>query len=55
MRNNIVFRGERVNIISLVDQIIYISWFWFIGRVESNANLVFSEWCNNHLYCFQCI
>jgi hypothetical protein len=26
-RNNIVFRGDDVNIVSLVDQIIYIAWF----------------------------
>jgi hypothetical protein len=31
-RNNIVFRGEFVNTSSLVDQIIYIAWFWLISR-----------------------
>jgi hypothetical protein len=33
-RNNIVFRGESMNISSLVEQIIYIAWFWYIGRGE---------------------
>jgi hypothetical protein len=54
-RNNIFFRGDCVNITSLVDQIIYISWLWFIGRSGNNFNLVFSDWCNNPLDCFQCI
>jgi hypothetical protein len=31
MCNNILFRGAIANDSSLVNQIIYISWFWFIG------------------------
>jgi hypothetical protein len=50
-RNNIIFRGDFVNVQSLVDQIIYISWFWFISRVGTNVNFVFSDWCNNPLKC----
>ncbi|CAJ2644735.1 unnamed protein product [Trifolium pratense] len=52
-RNNIIFRGDCVNISSLVEQIVYFSWFWFIGRTWNNVNLVFSEWRNNPLDCFQ--
>jgi hypothetical protein len=50
-RNNIIFRGDFVNVQSLVDQIVYISWFWFISRVGTNVNFVFSDWCNNPLKC----
>jgi hypothetical protein len=27
----------------LVDQIIYMSWFWFINRLRININLTFSR------------
>jgi hypothetical protein len=54
-RNNILFRGVDVNVPSLVDQITYNSWFWFISRVGNNANLAFSVWCINPLNCFQSI
>jgi hypothetical protein len=37
----------------IVDQIIYISWFWFIGRVRNTSHLIFFDWCNNSLGCFQ--
>jgi hypothetical protein len=30
----VMFRGESMNISSLVEQIIYIAWFWYIGRGE---------------------
>jgi hypothetical protein len=46
-RNNILFIGECVNFSSLVNQIIYICWLWFIGRLRSNTNLSFFYWCNN--------
>jgi hypothetical protein len=46
-RNNIIFRGDHVNISSLVDQIKYMSWFWFSDRVKNNVDVVFSDWCNN--------
>jgi hypothetical protein len=52
-RNNIIFRGDHVNISSLVDQIKYMSWFWFSGRVRNNVDVVFSDWCNNPLGCLQ--
>jgi hypothetical protein len=42
-RNNIIFRGDFVNVQSLVDQIVYISWFWFISRIGVNVNIVFSD------------
>jgi hypothetical protein len=51
--NNILFRGDFVNVFFLVDQIMYISWFWFISRVRTKASLAFSDWCNNLLKCFQ--
>jgi hypothetical protein len=52
-RNNILFRGEFVNVSSLVDQIIYITWFlfWLIGREGVNVNVAFSNWCVNPLTC----
>jgi hypothetical protein len=37
----ILFRGDCVNASSLVDQIIYIAWFWFIGHSGNTNNLVF--------------
>jgi hypothetical protein len=52
-RNHIVFRGERVNISTLVDQIIYMSWFWFTGRLRSNVDISFDTWCNNPIHCLQ--
>jgi hypothetical protein len=52
-RNNIIFRGENMNVPSLVDQIIYISWLWFISHIETRAILVFSDWCFNPLNCIQ--
>jgi hypothetical protein len=33
IRNNIMFRGVLPNLLILVDQIMDISWFWFIGRI----------------------
>ncbi|CAJ2634610.1 unnamed protein product [Trifolium pratense] len=54
MRNNIIFRGDFVNVSSLVDQIIYIAWFWFIGRSRNIDNVAFIDWCNNPLACFRC-
>jgi hypothetical protein len=53
MRNNIIFRGEVVNISSLVDHIIYFAWFWFIGRSGLNVNVTFFDWCNDPLACIQ--
>jgi hypothetical protein len=35
--NNILFRGETVNISLLVDQIKFMSWFWFTGRACKNV------------------
>jgi hypothetical protein len=52
-RNNIVFRGEFVNTSSLVDQIIYIAWFWLISRGGLSTSVTFSDWCRNPLCCFQ--
>jgi hypothetical protein len=52
-RNNILFRGEFVNVSSVVEQILHIAWFWLIGREMSNANVLFSDWCKNHLDCFR--
>jgi hypothetical protein len=49
--NNILFRRDCVNVSVLVEQIMYISWF--ISRVGINTSLVFSDWCNNSLNCFQ--
>jgi hypothetical protein len=40
--------------ILVVDQIIYMSWFWYSGRVRSNVDFPFSTWCNNPLACFLC-
>ncbi|CAJ2670509.1 unnamed protein product [Trifolium pratense] len=42
-RNNILFRGACIDIDSLTEKIIYFSWYWFIGRLGNNANLVFSN------------
>jgi hypothetical protein len=52
-RNNILFRGDHINIISLVNQIVYIAWLWFIGRLRSNVDFSFVDWCNNPLDCFR--
>jgi hypothetical protein len=52
-RNNIVFREDRVTIDSLVDQIIYMSWFWFSSRLRSNVDISFDSWCINPLDCLQ--
>jgi hypothetical protein len=52
-RNNIVFRGESMNISSLVEQIIYIAWFWYIGRGGNCSNVSFSDWCSSPLDCFR--
>ncbi|XP_045831366.1 uncharacterized protein LOC123922712 [Trifolium pratense] len=50
-RNNIMFRGDVFNLALLVDQIIFISWVWFVGRIELNPSFVFSDWCNDPLAC----
>ncbi|CAJ2643768.1 unnamed protein product [Trifolium pratense] len=50
-RNNIMFRGDVINLQSLINQIIYISWFWFVGRIASKSSLVFSDWCKDPLSC----
>jgi hypothetical protein len=52
MRNYIIFRGDCANVTLLVDQIVYFSWFWFIDRLRSSVDLVFSDWCKNPLDCF---
>ncbi|KAK2391015.1 hypothetical protein QL285_064512 [Trifolium repens] len=54
-RNNIVFREDRITIGSLVDQIIYMSWFWFSGRLRSVVAISFDSWCTNPLNCLQCV
>ncbi|XP_045831669.1 uncharacterized protein LOC123923074 [Trifolium pratense] len=54
-RNNIVFRGYVFNLDALIDQIIFISWFWFIGRLGVNTSFVFSDWCNDPLVCIDSI
>jgi hypothetical protein len=51
-RNNILFRGAPINILSLVNQIVYIAWLWFIGRLGSTVDFSFTDWCNNPLDCF---
>jgi hypothetical protein len=50
-RNNIKFRGDVVNLNTLVDQIIYISWFLFIGRISNLSFFIFSNWCKDPLSC----
>jgi hypothetical protein len=55
VRNNIMFRVEVVDLSSLVDQIICISQFWFIRRIENTSHLVFSDWCDAPLACLQII
>jgi hypothetical protein len=40
-RNNIVFREDRATIFSLVNQIIFMSWFWFSGHLRSNVDISF--------------
>ncbi|CAJ2655981.1 unnamed protein product [Trifolium pratense] len=50
-RNNVVFRGETINWKVLEDKIIYISWFWFIGKIASKSSCVFSDWCKDPLKC----
>jgi hypothetical protein len=52
-RNNIIFREESIHASSLVEQIVYIAWFWFIGRGGHNVNVTYSEWCNCPLACFR--
>jgi hypothetical protein len=51
-RNNILFRGDSVNIYSLFNQILYIAWLWFIGSLRSTVDFSFFDWCNNPLACF---
>jgi hypothetical protein len=50
-RNNVIFRGVIFNVHSLVNQILYIAWFWLIGRQKINVELTFQDWCNNPLEC----
>jgi hypothetical protein len=52
-RNNTVFREDWVTINSLVDQIIYMSWFWFSSPLRSNVDISFDSWCINPLDCLQ--
>jgi hypothetical protein len=40
-RNNIIFRGAPVNVPFLIHQIMYFSWFWFIGRHKLNVDFSF--------------
>jgi hypothetical protein len=35
--NNIMFRVKVANVSILVDQIIFISWFWLIKKIENNS------------------
>jgi hypothetical protein len=53
LRNNLVFREDRATIFSLVNQIIYMSWFWFSGHLRSNVDIFFDYWCTNPLDCLQ--
>jgi hypothetical protein len=41
--------GGHVNISSVVEQIMYISWFWLVGREKLIDNVTFSDWCKNPL------
>jgi hypothetical protein len=47
--NNILFRRDFINVSSLVEQIVYNAWFWFIGRSGRNVNVKFLDWCDNPL------
>jgi hypothetical protein len=51
-RNNILFKGDSVNVSSLFNNILYIAWLWFIGSLRSNVDFSFLDWCNNPLACF---
>jgi hypothetical protein len=42
MCNNIMFGGDSLDLSSLMDQIIYISWFLFIVRIENSSSFAFS-------------
>jgi hypothetical protein len=44
MSNNIVFRGACADVSSLMNQTVYIFWFWFkVGWGEININVIFSD------------
>jgi hypothetical protein len=44
----IVFRGAMPNVSSMIDQITFISWFWFLGRSGSYTLYTFVDRCNNY-------
>jgi hypothetical protein len=48
-----MFRGVLPNLLILVDQIMDISWFWFIGRIWTNTPYDYFDWCNNNLKVFK--
>ncbi|MCI12807.1 putative ribonuclease H protein, partial [Trifolium medium] len=54
-RNSIIFQDDSFDVTSLVDHIMYIAWFWFIGRVGENSGAIFSDWGTNPRACFQSI
>ncbi|CAJ2631177.1 unnamed protein product [Trifolium pratense] len=54
-RNNTMFRGVVANVSVIVDQIIFITWFWFIGRIGNNSCYKFSDWCIDPLACLHSI
>jgi hypothetical protein len=53
MQNNFLFQGGSVNLSLLLNQIKFMFWFWFTGRVCNNVDIEFLAWCNNLLACFQ--
>jgi hypothetical protein len=51
LRNNIMFRDVVPNLLVMVDQIMYFSWFWFLCRIKTDIPYGYVDWCNNHLAC----
>ncbi|XP_045791643.1 uncharacterized protein LOC123886361 [Trifolium pratense] len=51
VRNNIIFRGTIFDRNQLVDQIKFISWFWFIGRSGRDCSYSYYDWCVNPVEC----
>lgn len=45
-RNKVLFKGEVVNVKSIINSIIYTSWGWFVARRGCKCGLAFSNQFN---------
>lgn len=50
-RNNMIFNGEVMDTLNVVNQIKHISWGWYMGKAGGAAGVIISDWWNSPFHC----